>query len=295
MDTPHVSEPSDPTAERILTAAWDLLVTSMGWIRESGAPAPPLKLFDHVKATDVVRRARLSTGAFYNRWPDRESFIEGLLDFALSSERAKIIGETVNTAIAEARRGGTLRRLIEATTQADLDAILGDPAFAVQMYLWSSCRARDEVRSRLRNLYDEFSSYWQQVYRLALDEYGLILREPFTIQYVDAIFSALAQGLVIQHAIGRDLPSELFTWSILALVLVVATEPGDTRSLFDLWEQFGADSGRHDRFLQAEPIEPTIRTPSARLRERRHHLRAVIAELSELEKDLSTMLDQDET
>jgi AcrR family transcriptional regulator len=292
MDSVPDDPKDDATGERIKAAAWALLVDSFGW-GDSGSAHRDFKLLEQIKATDVTRKAKLSTGAFYSRWSDRESFVDDMLDFALFSARSAAMHRTLRTVVKEARKGESLGHLITLTTRADLDAISNDPAFAVQMYLWSGCRARPEVRSRLKTLYDEFSISWVNAYQEILDEYGFRVREPFQLRDIDTVFSALVQGLVIQNVIGREIPEELFTWTVLALVLVLARKPSDERSLFDLWESSGLDADATAADVQ--PDEASLlseQSPETLLRAKRRRLRAAIDELQELEAEMTMMIDQ---
>lgn len=282
----------DAIARRILTAAWSLLTASFGSNGDVDTARTDVKLLEQIKPSDVVRRANLSTGAFYKRWPDREAFVDDLLDFSLATERSRSLEKTLSVARREEERGSSLRDTIEAISRADLENVVDDPAFMVQMYLWSSCRSKPEIRARLQNLYGELTLARLDLYCSVLRQFDLEVREPFRMEDVDAVLTAVVEGLAIQRVIGRDLPDDIVTWTLLALVLVLARPSGDSRTLFDLWD--AADTANTPDLSPPNDAASLLRTESfaAALNARRRAVRALISELSSLDAELGELVNQ---
>lgn len=286
-DSPNIESETDSklteddTTQALLKAAWALLIDSLS--PEAGVE---LKVLEQVRATDVVRRANLSTGAFYARWPDRETFVQAMLDFSLKENRQSSFGNTFQTTSDALQDNPTLRELIMIGGTADFMNMVSDKAFAVQVHLWSICEARPDIRERLKALYDTFADQWIVFYRAALDHWGLEARPPFTVEQADTIFSGLVEGLTMQKIVGRDVPEDLFANSLLALIPLITRPVGDQRSLSDMW----------DEYETGESIDPSsafeVQSLVAALREERAKLQAALKQMNQLERALVRRLER---
>ncbi len=142
--------------EALLEAAWQVVVESFGFEPSSGHPGKTVdaKILEQLKAADITARAGMTTGAFYNRWPNRESFLEEFLDYAISVDRSPTFA-----AIASDYAKITDLPLIEQLERMaviNIDSVAANPSFAIQTHLWSLMRGRPDIRERIETMYKEF-------------------------------------------------------------------------------------------------------------------------------------------
>src|SRR5438128_4292434 len=152
-DMPKMQQGEEPdeSSKAMLAAAWRLLLDLLG---SPGSEGGQVGLFERLGADEIARQAGLTSGAFYKRWKRREDFIDDMIDFSLSDQRMGEFEATITTLQQLMDEGSNLRQLTEAGAAADLQSIEDDMTFAVQINLWSLCRARPELREKLRVLYD---------------------------------------------------------------------------------------------------------------------------------------------
>jgi hypothetical protein len=195
--------------------------------------------------------------------------------------------------------GSSLRQLTEAGTAADLQWIEGDVTFAVQINLWSLCRARPELRDKLRVLYDTVLGRWQQVYIDILGSFGLSFRPPFDAAIFARVLAALAEGLAMQRVIDPTVPVETFGWAVLALIPGALCSPGDARTLTDIWSQAEARVEAHSGLLrEGGSLDAATLLQLRALVERHSQLAAQVKEaldgLTSIEERIAQLLNTDQ-
>lgn len=216
----------------MLEAAWHIVSESFGF--SSGTARPVVaKMLGQLKAADIAHRAGLTTGAFYNRWPNREAFLSEFIDYALSVDRSPTYARLQH--MVEQHEGDAIA-LVHDLAYADIQEIVNNPAFAVHTHLWSLMRARPDITDRMDRMYDEFRASITPMFERVLELLGRELRPPFTISDVVQFFMAAAEGLNLQTATGGpNGPSdELFGRCVTALLPTMTRRKGDRTELDDL-------------------------------------------------------------
>ncbi|MBK5268235.1 MAG: TetR/AcrR family transcriptional regulator [Acidimicrobiia bacterium] len=219
--------------EVLLEAAWHLVVESFGFEPTNREPGRRVgaKILEQLKAADIAARADMTTGAFYNRWPNREAFLADFLDYALSVERSPTF-EAVAVAYAEVKDLPFLEQ-IERLAVVNLEAIVANPSFAIQTHLWSLMRSRPDIRDRMGAMYRDFRDPMIPIYESMLVGLGRRLREPLTMPQLSDIMVALSEGMTMQIVVGGGFAptAEVFSLALQALLPVLTAPSGDERSI----------------------------------------------------------------
>lgn len=200
----------------MLEAAWDMIVESFGFASGTGRRVEA-KILEQLKAADIAHRAGLTTGAFYNRWPNREAFLTEFIDYALSVDRSPTYAAL--PAIVETFDGPAADLVMEVARQ-DIRSIITNPAFAIHTHLWSMMRSRDDISRRMESMYDEYRNEIEPLFVVLLERLGRDLHPNFTMPEIIQFFMAMSEGLSLQVAAGGDnAPGEdLFGKFILAII-----------------------------------------------------------------------------
>ncbi|GBD85459.1 hypothetical protein BMS3Abin02_01867 [bacterium BMS3Abin02] len=221
--------------ERLLAAAWDLVITSFSGDEDGRATKTSPRVFDQLTAARISRHAGLTTGAFYNRWLDREAFMADFLEYALSVSRSEAMANVAELFAKIDSLGPsqmaieTIKRTIEATTH--------DPAFAIQLYLWALAKNRKEVLDDLRVGYQETREGLQMLLQGFLAEAGRELRPPFTNDLAASMMIALVEGASLQRGIDPEaFDLEQVGNAIIAIWAAMSRVPGDERTGTDIFK-----------------------------------------------------------
>lgn len=208
--------------------------------------APSADLLDHIRLSDVARRADVSTGALYHYWESQDDYRAELLGQILSPAPYSL-QTSIETQVREAAAGGiSLHELVRAVCAANTDQFFGNADFRLQIALWLN--ADEDVSSRLAAQYEAVAQEWIEFYRIVFDVYGLRLRVPFTYPGLAAMLTALLEGLMLRVAVDSTAANlettpavdgewDLFACTVLALLPGV-TEPVDGEAV-DLWTWAG--------------------------------------------------------
>ncbi len=221
----------------MLEAAWSLVVESFGFEIVDERGRTEAKILEQLRAAKIAARAGLSTGAFYNRWANREQFLDDFLEYALSVERSPTLARLLE--LAEQLEGEPLVRRTMMLARADLETIAANPSFAIQTHLWSLMRSRQDIQARMAKMYEDYRAPMMELFEGLLAEMGREIRPPFTLEQFGNALVALAEGFTMQVvAGGPDSPGgEDFGMTVLSLVPVMTRPRGDTDSMFDVLEK----------------------------------------------------------
>ncbi|NOY56593.1 MAG: hypothetical protein GXP34_11485 [Actinobacteria bacterium] len=219
--------------ERLLAAAWDLVIASFSGEEDGRAIKASPRVFDQLTAARISRHAGLTTGAFYNRWLDREAFMADFLEYALSISRSQaMLG--VAESLAEIGSVGPAEMAIE-TIKRTIEANIHDPAFAMQLYLWALAKNRKEVVDDLRVGYRETREGLQMLLEGFLEAAGREFRPPFTNDLAASMMIALVEGATLQHAIDPEaFDLEQVGNAVIAIWAAMSRVPGDERTGTDI-------------------------------------------------------------
>ncbi|MFZ0492611.1 MAG: hypothetical protein WAM81_05340 [Acidimicrobiia bacterium] len=186
--------------ERLLAAAWDLAIGAFE-VGEGVTRTTP-RVFDQLTAARVSQHAGLTTGAFYNRWLDRDAFLVDFLDYALAVTRSTAIDEVVN--LVEHSEGMTPENLAIEAIKRTVDATMTDTAFAMHMYLWALTRSREVVVEHLKVGYQDAREQVGALISLYFTSAGREIKPPFSIESVAVMMVALVEWLALQRSIDPD-------------------------------------------------------------------------------------------
>lgn len=219
--------------EELLEAAWQLVVESFGFEQATSPIGSQVtaKILEQLKAADIASRAEMTTGAFYNRWPNREAFLTDFLDYALSVERSPTFA-ALGRRYAEVADKPILDQLQELAI-LDIEQIASNPSFAIQTHLWSVMRSRPDIIDRMKVMYKDFREPLIPMYEIMIAGLGRELRPPVTIEQLSNLIGALAEGVTMQVVAGGDGAPEPsgFATAVLAWVPVLTRVPGDERTV----------------------------------------------------------------
>ncbi len=218
----------------MLEAAWAMVVESFGFDHPAERRRSEAKILEQLKAAEIASRAGLTTGAFYNRWPNREAFLDDFLDYALSVERSPTLARLLK--LAGQLEGEPLMRRTLMLARADLETIATNPAFAIQTHLWSFMRSRQDIKARMAKMYLDYRGPMMGLFERLLAEMDREIRPPFTLEQFGNALVALAEGFTMQSvAEGSDSDgAEVFGLTVLSLVPTMTRARGDDRNLFDV-------------------------------------------------------------
>lgn len=219
--------------EVLLDAAWQLVVESFGFeptVLEPGGRVSA-KILEQLKAADIASRAQMTTGAFYNRWPNREAFLAEFLDYALSVDRSPTF-DAIAAAYAEIGDLPLLEQ-IERLAVANFEAMSVNPSFAIQTHLWSLMRSRPDIRDRMETMYRDFRDPMVPIYEAILVGLGRQLREPLTMPQLSNIMVGLAEGMTMQIVVGGEAGAtkETYVLALQALLPVLTRSLDDSRTI----------------------------------------------------------------
>ena len=219
--------------EVLLDAAWQLVVESFGFEPTTTEPGRRVgaKILEQLKAADIASRASMTTGAFYNRWPNREAFLADFLDYALSVERSPTFDAI--TAVYGQIEDLPLLEQIERLAVANFEAMSVNPSFAIQTHLWSLMRSRPDIKDRMVTMYRDFRNPMVPIYEAVLAGLDRELREPLTMPQLSNIMVGLAEGMTMQIVVGGEFGAtrETYVMALQALLPVLTRASGDSRTI----------------------------------------------------------------
>lgn len=221
----------------MMSAAWDIVVESFGFETHGERRRYEAKILEQLRAADVAARAGLTTGAFYNRWPNREAFLEDFLGYALSPDRSPTM-ETVLATFGEIQ-DLPLAEQVKRLAVVDIETISSNPAFAIQTHLWSIMRGRPDIGVLMQEMYSAFRTPIIPVYEAMLSSMDRELRPPFTMAQLSNTLVALAEGLTMQVvAGGEEAPDpELMAWAIMSILPTMTRRIGETEDLHEMFSR----------------------------------------------------------
>lgn len=209
------------TRERLLAAGVELMLD-----RPIGTG------LQHVKATEVSRRAGLSHGAFYHHWSSQEEYQEELLEHVLDLGRHPHEAQSFIERVAHADTVGATEAV-----RASMNAGFAE-ADLVPWRLWVALVARNDpdIDRRIEDRYREISDAYAPAVVEVFARLGLRPRSPVDLDRLTILVDALWEGLALRHAVAPDLIDGRVAqdrngddWSLyalgVALMVVGAMEP----------------------------------------------------------------------
>jgi AcrR family transcriptional regulator len=160
----------------------------------------------HIKLSDVVAAADLTTGAAYRCWENQDAFHRDLAAAAIRWRNQTPIANTVNriTRLVEAQ--APLSELVRVAAEANLYRYPEDVAFLTTIAL-RACGPTDENLARAgRDRLETAVSSYSAMYSVLLELYQRRMRPPFTIDHLTLSLAALSEGFALQAMSGAPHP-----------------------------------------------------------------------------------------
>ena len=161
----------------------------------------------HIRLTEVVKAAGLTTGAAYKVWERQEDFHRDLAVEAVRFRDRLAVGATVRLIHQAVDGGAPLREILRVGSHAHLHLPNpGDP-FLVTLALRTLSPVDDELAEASRQRHVDSIEAFEQLYEAMLLRYGRRIREPFDLRAMANALAAITEGFALQSLSGFDHPT----------------------------------------------------------------------------------------
>lgn len=205
--------------------------------------APVPSLFEHVRLSSVAQRAGVTTGALYHYWESQEEYQKELLLDLISTKRYPIEGALADRLGDIGKSEMSILEVIRRVCIVNVEQFLNSQDFRVQLAVVVSDDA--EAVAGMAEQYRDRAARWIEFYEDLFDTFDLVLREPFTFQWLATALTGLFEGLLVRHRLDpssvplggtqgiEDEEWSLFSSTVVALLAGVAQPASEER--VDLW------------------------------------------------------------
>jgi AcrR family transcriptional regulator len=196
----------------------------------------------HIRVSDVVERAGVTTGAAYRCWDDQEAFHRDLAIAAVQWRASPPVDGTVAAIRHVVESGAPWQEMIRVGSHANLHDIPGDTGFLATIALRATASEDPALTDACRRRYDSSTAAHCELYANLLKVYGRKMKSPYTLEHLTVVLAALSEGFCLRATSGKahpdveivDPPDGVGTqWTLLALSSVAIVEqmtepcPGD--------------------------------------------------------------------
>jgi AcrR family transcriptional regulator len=206
-----------------------LIDTALGMLHERG----PVAGVGHIRLSDVVERAGLTTGAAYRLWDDQRAFHGELAIAAVRWRDAMSTAKTIARIEDAVAAGAPWPEVVRLGADANLHQFPEDIAFLTSLALRASAYGDPELVTASRERNRSALAAYGELYDAMLLIYRRRMKAPFTLQHLCSAFAALAEGFGLQAASGEPHPRVHLEspddrtgsdWSLLAVAVVALLE-----------------------------------------------------------------------
>lgn len=175
---------------------------------------------NHVKATEVSRRAGLSHGAFYHHWRSQDDFQDELIEHVLDLGRSVQEVSSFVSRMARIDQDNPVESLRLAMNSSFAEAE------AIPWRLWMALVARNDpsVDYRLAKRYRQVSAAYTPEVAAVFHDLGVGVRRPIDVERLVVLIDALWEGLALRNTVAPDLVDDQEAvdedggvWSLYAL------------------------------------------------------------------------------
>jgi AcrR family transcriptional regulator len=160
----------------------------------------------HIKLSDVVAAADLTTGAAYRCWENQDAFHRDLAAAAIRWRNQTPIANTVARITRLVETQAALPEVVRVAAEANLYRYPEDVAFLTTIAL-RACGPTDENLARAgRDRLDTAVTCYSAMYAVLLELYQRRMRPPFTIDHLTLSLAALSEGFALQAMSGAPHP-----------------------------------------------------------------------------------------
>ena len=202
---------------------------ALGMLHEQG----PTAGVSHIRLSEVVERAGLTTGAAYRLWEDQRAFHAELAIAAVRWRDRSSTSNTLQQISPVMLSGGPWQEVIRRGAAANLQSFPDDIAFLTTLALRASAYGQDALVAASHERHIEAMAAYGDMYSQVLAVYRRRLRPPFTIDHLCSAFAALAEGFGVQAASGEAHPQIMIPsgdpqigeeWTLLAVTIAALIE-----------------------------------------------------------------------
>ncbi len=170
-----------------------LLEAGAALLTEEGVPVT----LDQISMIDVCRRAGLSTaGSAYKIWPNQAAYRDELLQHLITrSTEAFAAGSGLNPTSGAPAAADTDSFVDAVTARVATDA----ESYPLYLVAWLTQQSNPDHAARFARAEAEWVERREHDLARLLEDHDRELVEPFDIQAVTTMLSALAEGLVIRR------------------------------------------------------------------------------------------------
>lgn len=206
-----------------------LMDVALGMLHERG----PAAGVTHVRLTDVLDRAGLTTGAAYRLWTDQRAFHDELAIKAVRWRDRDSTEKTARQVLPIIAGGGPWQEVLRIGAEANLQSFPADIALLTTMALRASAYGQPALLAASHERHREAMTAYGQLYQVVLDAYGRRMKPPFTLDHLCSLFAALSEGFGLQAAAGERPgvvqiqsadPRIGETWTLLGVAAVALIE-----------------------------------------------------------------------
>jgi AcrR family transcriptional regulator len=186
-------------ARRTLDETRKLLIdTGIGLLHERGVSVS----VTHIRLTEVVKLAGMTTGAAYRCWENQGAYHRDLAVAAAQWRDRGSVADTVDSIEGLVRSGAPIAEVLRVAADANLYTYPEDIPFLTTIALRTCAPADPAVaaagRAHLTSAVDAFAGLYESL----LQVYGRRVREPYTIRDVTRALAALSEGFALQAVVG---------------------------------------------------------------------------------------------
>lgn len=223
METDAVQGAGSTTEQRLLDAGIDLWATG-----------DPATVFGGFTVSRVAKAAGVTRATFYSYWSTPEEYLRALLahlDHRRPYHDASRVPDGAIPPRSEDNR--VLSRFMEACNRRFIET-LASPGVRVRLG-FASKMDDPEVASGLRDLYRNYEADTQMLNQELHERWGREPRPPFTDEWIQSIFAAVLDGILIRHVIDPErMPLESFGLVGAMLMMIATQATDDPRDIDDL-------------------------------------------------------------
>lgn len=160
-----------------------------------------------IRVEDVIREARaggtpVSPKAFWNRWPDKDSYLVDLATYAITHVDGGGGAAAPRTLELRAHMVATdlpFSARIEALTQSVMTELLARPRSTLVGHLAGVVHHAPGLAGPLQEAIEADSRGWSLFYQAAIDEAGLCWRPGWDAARAQLVMKALIDGLLVSQ------------------------------------------------------------------------------------------------
>jgi AcrR family transcriptional regulator len=199
----------------------------------------------HVRLTDVVKEAGLTTGAAYRCWENQDAYHRDLAVAAARWRDRASVAETVEAVRGLVEAGAPFAEVLRVGAEANVYEYPEHTATLTTIALRTCAPADPAIAEAGRYHLNQAVEAFAELYDMILPLYGRRLRAPYTTRDLATVLIAVSEGFTLQGVTGQPYPR----------VRRHDVEPGVGTD----WTLFGcAVEAIAERFTEVTPDEPPV-------------------------------------